>query len=170
MLFVATVMFAPAGWLLPLARALSWPALRYGPKLAGELPRTLVWLELAVAALFVWFLGSAVDLPGASIACAALASLGMGLGLMWLRRGQSARVQALVLAGLVGSFGLWSSLTQSGVRFDFYRRWAGEIARLGEVEHALSLYRQAERYAPPGESRAGKIRELERQLARPRGE
>jgi hypothetical protein len=62
------------------------------------------------------------------------------------------------------AFVLWLALTQTSVPFDYYRRTAGELYRMGQVEHALSLYQQAERYAPAGESRAARIRELQREL------
>ena len=69
----------------------------------------------------------------------------------------------LLPALAIGVLAVTLSLTH--VRFHYYRRVAGELSRMGQLEAALSFYRLAERHAPAGQSRATKIRELEQSLA-----
>jgi hypothetical protein len=165
MLWVSFVLLAPVAWVARLGRALGWCLdLERFPARAQPVPAALLAL-LALGALLV---GSAarIDLPGVLPACAVVLALGAGAGFVALRRARFEVWQGSMLAGLIATGCLVLALTQTAVRFDFYRRWAGEVARLGEPELALALYRKAERYAPPGRSRARQIRDLERQLAR----
>jgi hypothetical protein len=62
------------------------------------------------------------------------------------------------------------ALSASEIRFDYYRRAAGEMRRMGRLQESLDLYRKAERHAPVGRSRAEVIHSLERQLSEHRGE
>ena len=61
---------------------------------------------------------------------------------------------------------MWIAIAASPVRWDYYRYRAGDLDKRGELEAALEAYEHGERYAPKGETRAGKIREIRRKLGK----
>jgi hypothetical protein len=65
------------------------------------------------------------------------------------------------LPALAAAIGFFACFQLSSAAFDYHRRLAGELLKLGRRADALEAYREAERVAPRGESRQGKIRALE---------
>jgi hypothetical protein len=108
--------------------------------------------------------GKLLDLPGAVPACsiAALALLAVAVASVRGKRDPRRHVAATVVAAAV----MWLAIASSSVRWDFYRYLGGDLARRDEPEGALDAYVHGERYAPPGQSRAEKIRKLRTQLGR----
>lgn len=181
MLLVSFALLAPARAVSAVARAVAFPKERVVRALrkAGRVRLlhefgTSVGGAVAVFALNTLALsaiGAFVDVPG--VLWAALCGLAWALGwaVLRIRAGDSQAAVRVGLSTLCAAFALWYSLTQTSVRFDYYRRAAGELARMERLEEALENYRKAEAYAPPGKSRRAKIEELEAQLrARKRGE
>lgn len=165
MLWIAFVLLAPAAWVSWLARQVSAVAVGAERATAHLAPRPRsLWLALGLLVGAAAWLGAYVDVPGGLAACVGMAGLAVLTCGYFVRRGQSERVQPLIAACAIAGVSCLLCLTQTEVRFHLYRRWAGEVARLGESALALELYRKAERYAPPGQTRAHKIRELERKL------
>ena len=178
MMFVALVLLGPVGpWRHPTA-AVAWLGERLEHAVVGpdeqlrlradgsrsptssaprELLRPLLSAALLLSAGFV------IPLPGALGATCA-ASLIVVIRALVARRASSATLDALALESTFATCLLWFSLTQTSVPFDYYRRTAGELYRMGQLEQALSLYELAQRYAPADESRATTIRELKLEL------
>jgi hypothetical protein len=160
MLWTAFVCLSPLRWLLPLLGAIE----RFRTPF-NHLPTRPTWMNGAVlasvaAALVLW---SFEDLPG-------VGSSAVVFTFLWLARGWRSRRQRFALSLLPGLAvtALSCTLSLTGVRFDYYRRLAGELSRMGQIEAALAAYRSAERHAPSGHSRKAKIQELERTLQRRR--
>jgi hypothetical protein len=120
--------------------------------------------QLVVTAAALCLVGQAVDLPGALLASFAVAALLLTWGAIQLHANWTSSAQWLAISGLLTAAAFFLSMTQSTARFDYYRRGAGELRALGEWQHALSLYRKADRYAPPGKSRKKQVDELERMI------
>jgi hypothetical protein len=164
MLWIAFVLLAPSSWVSWLAGAAFDPALRLPEYLSRLTAPPLVrgLLALAVAALPA--VGFALDVPGAGWAALA----GGGFVLVWggfaLARAHPDLTVRVSLAALATALSLWIALAVGPVRFDFYRRTAGELARMERLEEALATYRKAESVAPAGASRRKKIAELEAKL------
>jgi hypothetical protein len=113
-------------------------------------------------------LGYVIPLPGARAACWGLALLllvRVGISLLG-RELAEGTTQQIALNAATCSLVMWLALTQTSVPFDYYRRTAGELQRMGRLEEALSTYRLAERHAPRGRSRAATIRQIQRELSR----
>lgn len=167
MLWVALCLLSPdaltSGVLRTILRGIEWGSTRLS---FGWRP---AFLGLFGGGLLV-LCSVILDLPGAAAACAAFGLFtlgglgGSGLG-SHASRGAEGRARRLLVAASIATCALWASLGLGEVRFDFYRRWAGEVQRLGQRELALALYKKAERYAPEGQSRARQIQELERKLS-----
>jgi hypothetical protein len=168
MLWIGVVLLAPSRWLAWSAagmdRCASWFVSRlHIRRVPGSRP---VWgwraLLLVVA---LGACGGALDLPGAMLGCGIVG--GLGALALWraARREDREALRSRLLAGLLACAALWAAIGLSSVRFDFYRLWAGELARMGELQRALTLYRKAETYAPAGKSRASQIERLERELS-----
>jgi hypothetical protein len=166
MLWTALTLLAPAGFLSLLARVLAprtFTALWERVLARGRGQATLAWASALLSALLLTC-GVRLDLPGALAGCGALAALLAGVAWRCALRGQVTALAPWMRAAGLACLALWASVGLTQVRFDFYRRWAGELVQLGELEQALALYRKAEDHAPPGKSRARRIEQLERQL------
>jgi hypothetical protein len=166
MIWVSAVLFAPSAWLAALsaqvelvAQQLSW---RATPRGCSAL--------LGVAAASGIYLAVTADLPGLPFAVAAVGLAYLSVALWRLRQGEACAAHDLALSLSLSLAVTLTCLTWGDVRFDYYRRLAGELRRMGQLPEALELYRKAERYAPGGESRAGVIRAIERELSEQRRE
>jgi hypothetical protein len=127
--------------------------------------RVALWLSPSVALIYLLL----EDLPGLGIAVLAF-SCAISLRVWFERRAATHSTLLPALLPLTAVVALSLTLSLTHVRFDYYRRAAGELSRMGRREEALDLYRQAEAYAPSGESRRPQIEGLERQLADPSSE
>jgi Vitamin K-dependent gamma-carboxylase len=164
MLVLALVLLAPLALLRPLANglaALPWE------RMAGALSGSESWWRLSVLIVLVAATGYFSALPGAFAASLALAILVTGR-LMRARTVEPRSTRLLAIQTAVSALMLWLALYESSMVFDFYRRTAGELRRMGRVEEALAAYRMADQHAPSGQSRAHEIRELEAELHRSR--
>jgi hypothetical protein len=164
MIWIALVLLLPSSLLVPPARMLAELG-AWADNFRAPLPDGPVgpWMALAAAGVLA-ATGCLIPLPGALKATLCVSAVAVGWTLLGGRSAAwSLRARDMVLTALV----LWLTLAESDVPFDYYRRGAGELARMGRKEEALELYRQAEKYAPPGQSRRHRIEELERQLATP---
>ncbi|MEY4513772.1 MAG: hypothetical protein RLZZ450_5894 [Pseudomonadota bacterium] len=190
MLMVALVLLGPSAILTLGARAVSWLSDRLGASPADEArasrdPKKDSDPKIGVTRLLGPLLsvgmlagvGYIIPLPGACLACWGLSILlvvRVGLSVMRRETGdgwvegrlgaREGRLETLALNAAASTFAMWLALTQTAVPFDYYRRTAGELQRMGRLEEALSTYRLAERYAPEGQSRAATIREIQREL------
>jgi len=126
------------------------------------------WLLTICAGGTLAAVGAMLDLPGAfSAMCCAVLALCLMVGLAQFRGRAGASHAARNWALTVGFSGLcmWAAIAASEVRWDYYRFLGGDLQRRGETRAALHAYLVGERYAPKGQSRRNRIRELQRQLA-----
>lgn len=168
MAWIAVVLLVPWRWLQVLlyapARLSRWLRFETAP------PRALVRQTGTLALGLAVLTAIEADLPGVLEA-----SLGVYFGgLLWTSQGVARRRTRLgfrAWSSLCASFVAFLTLLGSGqVRFDYYRRLAGELSRMGQLSQSLEFYRRAERYAPDGQSRRERIRELERQRSEQGGQ
>ena len=158
MLIIASVFFLPERVLLVVARLGSWPGRRLHEirsridhnKSTTRTRVAHVLCGVAVAALCFW-LGSAVDLPGAVVACGGLGVIAVG----WT---MSDRLQEEVPARLMATSGavviLYLSVSLSTTRETFYARLADDLSLIRRHDAAVEAYTRAERYARTPESEA----------------
>jgi hypothetical protein len=169
MMAVALVLLGPSTFLTVGMRALCWLSNRFG--MENNMTTQIGLTRLGGPALSVGMLavlGEVIPLPGARAACWGLALLllvRVAISLLG-RELAEGTTQQIALNAATCSLVMWLALTQTSVPFDYYRRTAGELQRMGRLEEALSTYRLAERHAPAGRSRAATIREIQRELSR----
>jgi hypothetical protein len=160
MMVVAAVCLGPAALVAALDDALARASSRVRSRLGAR--GALVWALAALA----W--GGAIALiahgrvPGFAVGAATGGLGALGLGAL-ARRGQRALAPAVAASALLAA----CAVTFAPVAFDYHRRLAGELLKLGRHGDALAAYREAERVAPPGQSRRGKIRALEAHEPKP---
>lgn len=172
MMMLAVALLLPLPAVDRMVTALTWPGRWLSAQLAdfgdeeGGSPASTALPVTAGAALMLGVVGYWANLPGAFAACV-VAALGLlsTAGALGLRT-HWARARQYAVAGGVGATCLWLALAASDVRWDFYRYLGGDLRRRGHLEAALEAYVEGERYAPAGQSRADKIRELKRRLGR----
>lgn len=166
MLAVAFALLAPAAWVAAAvsAWAAPWSWLSERLKIAHAVPTSVLVGALVLTFFCFVGLGRLIGLPGAGAASLVFASLVLAWGAQLLRAGLASAAAGLLACALASGASFWLALTQSDVRFDYYRRTGGELLTLGELPSALAAYRQAERYAPPGKSRVKSIERIERML------
>lgn len=139
MLLMAFVVFAPARWLRVLAEG--WSEL--AAKLAHHAQRipTLVRAVMMLAALGL--AGFLVDLPGALVAATLAALLGLVGVAVALREGRPLAGGGLAGATALSGLMLVLAVSQSDVRFDYYRFIGGEHRRHDQPAEALVAYEKA---------------------------
>jgi len=179
MMMVALVLLGPAPLLTLGARGVSWVSDRFSSPAAqgasagldakkdnqAQIVLTRLWSPVLSVGMLAG-IGYAIPLPGARTACWSLALLLLLRIAISLKNGAIAQGAGdrLALNAAAATLLMWLALTQTTVPFDYYRRTAGELSRMGRLEEALSAYRLAERFAPEGRSRAATIREIQREL------
>jgi len=151
------------------ARALHRQALQWEAESKPQLGGNLV-LALGGAGV-LGLVGKMIDLPGAVSACllAGAALVAVTLALSVLPATAAARradPRRHVIATVMAATMMWLAIAASPVRWEFYRYLGGDLARREDLEGALQAYRRGERYAPAGESRRDRIKEIERELGR----
>ena len=172
MLLLAGSMFLPdALWDVAARKwaALTRACLKRLPTASGDDAAALRFCSALGAAAFVIVVGRYADLPGtnhAALCVAAVLVLFAVLPIVGIRRGAGWSFDASIAAALA-AIGLWSAVTISDVRFDFYRFLGGAHWRVGEWDEALAAYQQANRYAPEGLDRRRAEREARRFVRRP---
>ena len=155
MIALACIYFLPESFLWALGSLVTWPVRRLagiGSKLSAALDRRNAKLTIGLTltgastmAVFVGTVGFALDLPGAEMV-GLLAAFGLAgavlLALFLGRQGEAIRyVFATGLAALL----MWTAITQSTVRFVYYRRVA-HYQRIRDVEASIAAYEKAIRY------------------------
>jgi hypothetical protein len=165
--WIAVVLLAPGKLLAapPGALAARWARAR---ERLGTPPVAASLVLGSAAAGVLALVGFLAPLPGARWAGALLSAVALAQLAWRIREGALGRAAHGSLTTLLCACALWLGLTRTAVPFDYYRRAAGELGRMGRIEDALAMYRRAERYAPAGRSRAATIRTLELELARQR--
>jgi hypothetical protein len=161
MIWMAIVLLSPSR-LLRIPAQLLIAAGRRAQRLQvqGLAAHTSLGIGVAAAAMLTG-VGALVPLPGAMGATLCVATV----SITWILLAADASARQTLGRHLcLTAFVLWLTLVKSSVPFDYYRRGAGELARMGQLREALLMYRRAEQYAPAGESRRRRIAELERQL------
>lgn len=162
MLWIALTMFAPARWLQVLCTPIARARERIGGAILEQTPSMA--LALGSSCLLCWFVAQSSDLPGVPEASiAVLVTLVLEAAYRMLRREPEAALRCAIVPG-VALAGLFAALGLTSVRFDYYRRAAGELSRMGQLEQALQMYRKAEQHAPSGKTRMTKIDKLQREL------
>ncbi|MBX3248247.1 MAG: HTTM domain-containing protein [Myxococcales bacterium] len=157
MILFALIFFLPAPVLRVLAEGWSLPARWLA---ARPLPTAAAWGLVAAAVIALGVAGHAADLPGALVGAGIAAAFLLGDAL-WSARASAAagadegpapkgagerttrHVGGLGLAGLLGALGFIVAISQSEVRFDYYRFVGGEHRRHGNVAEALEAYEKA---------------------------
>jgi hypothetical protein len=164
MMILAVIALAPAHWLSALAMALSAPFRGTRTPLLSRWP--IAGPVLGVGAAIVAVLaGSGVDIPGA-YECSMLigmASFAFGISAMMrpeLGADRTRGVVAVAIAMLV----LYVSVSTGSERYDYYRFAGGDFRRRHQYVDALEAYREADLYAPEGESRATQIHQMEQMI------
>jgi hypothetical protein len=167
MLWLALVLLGPVRVLHELSASLASIRAQLAPVLT-RLPAAPSWLGGALTGAGVLALvvsGIALDIPGALGASLVASALAVAW-VAWLMHGGRAQHATRVgLSVLACALAMYLSIAQTTARFDYYRRAAGELSRMGELETALALYLKADAYAPPGHSRQKKIAEIRSKLA-----
>ncbi len=161
MIALAFVAMAPAGLLEGLARL--WVGLRraFSPKI-GEIPRSVCAIWTVVVGALAFGILHSLDLPGDRwVGWGTLGAIVLFAMPAW--RKNKVMLRDVLALGIVFVC-LWATVNASSVRYDLYRMWGGDLYRRGEYKASLSIYRKGERYAPAGQSRAKKIRQIERIL------
>jgi hypothetical protein len=162
MIWVVWVVFLPSAW---LCRLLASCARATSDRLSFVGTRRRALALSLVSLLSALLFSSLEDLPG--VGWAVLAFTAALLLRAWHARSASSWQPALTLASLPALSVLALSLTLgvTHARFDYYRRTAGELSRMGRTASALDMYRAAERHAPRGRSRRSQIKDLEKRLS-----
>ena len=170
MLLLACCFLLPLTVVDRLVTVFTWPARAIGRQVGdaedAEQPLPLasaLGFALGGAALLAT-VGPLIDLPGAVPACAVAAGALVAFALLQVRRRRDPRLA--IAASAVAGMAMWLAIAASPVRWDFYRYLGGDLTRRDEPEAALEAYERGERYAPPGKSRADKIKQLRKRLDR----
>lgn len=168
LLFAATYLL-PLPWVDRLAVVLTWPGRKLSA-LADQWERDAPGKPVAVlsvvgGAAAIMAAAYFVDLPGALVVGAIMAAGLVVLAAISLARG-GVDPRRWGVASAAAALLMWIAIAGSPVRWDYYRFRAGDLDKRGELEAALEAYEHGERYAPKGDTRAGKIREIRRKLGR----
>ncbi len=182
MIIISLIVFAPASWLRAVAIATSAPAHFARSRLGGRVargepaasprsasPTVSPTEQLVVVAMSLCLLigmGAILDLPGAALAIGVVAILIAVAAYLDHRAGSD--VRAYAVGALIAAAALFLSVTQTEVRFDYYRLGGGEYRRMGELEIALEHYVKANRYAPEDRDRRRQEAEVRAELERRR--
>lgn len=169
MIALACVALTPAVWLSRLSSELTSPFRARGPGPFATTPLLAPVLGLVAAGAAV-YAGVEIDLPGAYEASVAVAVVALALGVGALLR-EPLRPELGRAAGAlgVGMVVCLFAMTQGEGRYDFYRFGGGDFRRRHEYQNALEAYREANRYAPEGESREARVHEMEEAIRREGG-
>lgn len=164
--FTPYLLICGATFLLPerLLMAVAGPVSRLSRQGVGWLPDA-AWVPVVGGGLGIVGLvsvGLGADLPGGAVAGLLT---GASLALLLAREVSGGAGRAGAVACLLVLLALSTVLEQTEARFDFWRWTAGDLRRRGELEASLEAYLKAERYAPPGRSRAETIEELREELS-----
>lgn len=169
MLALALAALAPAHWLVAAASAVTAPWRTREPGLLSTTPLLGPVLGM-IAAAAAAYAGVEIDLPGAYSAALAVGIVGLGIGLLALARPEKRAVFARASGSLaIAMLACWLTMTSGTERYDFYRFAGGDFRRRHEYRAALDAYREANRYAPEGESREDRVREMEEAVRREGG-
>jgi hypothetical protein len=171
MLLTACCFLLPLAVVDKLAMVFTWPARWVERRLrmmegAGTPPRVPALVVSVAGSLVLVVVGELIDLPGASAACAIAAVTLFGGAMLALLGPDRRDPRRFAFGAIVAGLAMWAAIASSPVRWDFYRYLAGDLSRRGELQAALEIYERGESYAPPGESRMDKIKELRRKLAK----
>jgi hypothetical protein len=174
MLALACVYLLPGAALERVARLITWPAKLIAKLLAESKDKPVkqweTWLTCAAVSGVLAASAYLLDLPGAP-AAAALAGGALWGYALYTRATKpdspQARITHSALALGVASMLMWTAISLTEVRWDYYRYLGGDLQRRGEKQAALETYLRGERYAPKGSSRRNKIRQLQRALGLP---
>jgi hypothetical protein len=170
MLALACTCLLPGAAIERLALLVTLPATQIAKFLAepdkNKAPSTFeTWLTCAAVSGLLAAAAFLLDLPGAP-AAALLAGLGLWAYAIYARTRTTKSTQVVhsALALGVATVLMWTAISVTEARWDYYRYLAGDLQRRGESQAALSAYLKGERYAPKGGSRRNKIRQLQHEL------
>lgn len=160
MIVLGCIYFLPESFLLALGRLLTWPALRLG-KIGSSLMAALDRRGAALAVglivtgalttgVAIVALGYTLDLPGATIACLLLAFSLVSASLLALASKRRTDAMRYVFATSLAVALMWTSVTSSMVRFDYYDLLSSYHRRRGNLQAAIEAHEKAVRYVPPG--------------------
>ncbi len=168
MMLCAASYFFPASMLSWIASTCTVPARFIAHKIAerSQPHKPDDSFEITIFAILVAIvsaaLGASIDLPGAFTAGLLVAGTLIGVVMLTLFTRKLARRAAMAwIAGSALSMAfMWIALTQTTVRFDFYRFVGGDHRRRGEPHAALAAYIKANRYAPEEDNRVRQEQEM----------
>jgi hypothetical protein len=171
MLALACTFLLPGWAIQKLSLAFTLPARAIAKFLAeaepDKVPSSLeTWLTCAAVSGMLAAAAYLLDLPGAP-AAAALAALGLWIYALAFILRKHKLTTPVAHAGLalgVAAVLMWTAISLTEARWDYYRYLGGDLQRRGESRAALAAYLKGERYAPKGSSRRSKIRQLQREL------
>lgn len=163
MIFIAVLCLGPRG----IARTI-FSFARDVALTVADIPfkeRAVILILLLIGAASAIAFAANVDLPGVAVGVGCAVLLVCADPLRALRRDARPAAITSVLLIVTGSM-LWFSVTNSSVRFDYYRFLGGDLRRRGDLDGALEAYVRANRYAPEGKDRKDKEEQLRKALGR----
>lgn len=158
MIAFACVYFLPASFLWEVEKVLTWPGrklatlgsiflanLSIAPKLtAGMTALGSLAIISSIGAVGAW-----LDLPGAANAGYLTALVLLGMFLFALLRGRTQGASRYIFATGLATIFLWLTVTQSMVRFTYYRRVGHYWKSREEPQAVIEAYEKALRHVPP---------------------
>ncbi|MGH7846259.1 MAG: HTTM domain-containing protein [Candidatus Binatia bacterium] len=160
MIALGCVYFLPESILWPLGRILTWPALRFSDmwsSLTAALDRRSARLTSCLNVVFAFtgaaaisIIGFALDLPGATTVCLLLAFSLVTIAVASLPLRRQREAMRYVFGGSLAVGLMWTSITLSMVRFDYYDRVGAFHQYRGDRQAAIEAYEKAIRYVPIG--------------------
>ena len=147
MLLILFVVFLPIELLRPMGAAFTWPSRfiveRHGARFTDD---RIAWAFLALGTAAAVMVALSLDLPGDAAAGFGMGVLLVGGGMWAMRRGRWAEARGWGLAAAVAAVAMGVAVTETDVRYDYYRFVGGDHRRRGEVEEALDAYVKANMY------------------------
>lgn len=132
-----------------------------------QLPNEVALAFAGLAAVVLVGAGYEVDLPGARVASIVLAvGLGVAVVALLVARGDAKPIYGYSVGAIVAGLVLLASVVSTEIRWDYYRNVGGDHRRRGEPLEAYNAYVKANLYAPDGEDRLAKQREMREILVR----
>ncbi len=171
MIGIYYILLFPDAWFMAVGRPIA--------RLLQPLKDAWGWLvkprPLPVGMSALWAVGAGLvaGLVAASVPVAGADALGAIIGLIvaaavWPRvrpcAGAGPRARALVQ--VLGVVALWGSVHVGETLYDYHRRWAGQLARHGDLVAAAAHYEQANDVAPEGPARYFQLAEIYVRLGR----
>ncbi len=168
MIGIYYLLLFPDSWFVGLAKPLRWLGARarrlFDAAVASEEPPSAYVAFGAAglcAALTLWIPLEGVGIAAIACGLAALDALRPRAEL------PSTSSLTRALSHVAIALAMLVTIQSTGVVFEYYRFWAGDLARRGELARAAPMYERANAAAPPGPARYARLAAIYEQLGRP---